>query len=263
MTAYTAGRSVVALAAACLVSCGGGSSGLPTNPVAPAGVVPGEPAPTGASRAVPPANLRLPVDPNAINLRGVINPFGIVRSSLDEGRVGHPGIDLPQNTGAPIFAVAGGQVVSVTPATDGLPGFALKLLIAAGADSGTGWVFLYGHVVPLAPLGVGSAVTAGQRIATNAQDPAFTNHLELAWAFNGFQFHSNQTCWVPQLESGARSRFTAAFNTMWRTSQRFIDAWTTVSFEGRLPFRELLARAKFPGGARPCYPPGTDVRVNP
>jgi hypothetical protein len=53
------------------------------------------------------------------------------------------------------------------------------------------------------------------------------------------------------------------FNTQLRTDQRFIDAWLTVTFEGRLPFRELLDTTKYPDGARPCYPPGTDERVDP
>ena len=256
---------MVTLAAGALVSCGGGT---PSNPVAPTttaatGTAPTPPPPVGASSSVPPVNLAQPINLGAINLTGVINPFGIVRSSLDVGRTGHPGIDLPQNTGAAIFAVADAEVVSIRPASDGLPGFALKLLLAAGTDAGTGWIFLYEHVLPVAGVDVGSTVTRRQRIATNAQNPAFTNHLELAWAFNGLEFHSNQTCWPHRLESSARSRFNSAFNTSWRMDQRFKDAWMSVTFEGRLPFRELLDRAKFPGGARPCYPPGTDVRVKP
>ena len=99
------GRSVVALAAACLVSCGGGSSGSPRTWVAPTGVEPAGTPPTGASSAVPPVNLRQPVNLNAINLTGVITPFGVVRSSLDRGGVGHPGIDrvpvLPTRHGRP------------------------------------------------------------------------------------------------------------------------------------------------------------------
>ena len=57
--------------------------------------------------------------------------------------------------------------------------------------------------------------------------------------------------------------FRNTFNNSLRTDQRFTDAWTTVKFEGRLPFRGLLDVDRFPDGARLCYPPGTDVRVNP
>ena len=210
-----------------------------------------------------PSNLALPIDLSAINLRGVINPYGVVRSSLDEGSTGHPGIDLPSNTGTSFYAVADGRVVSVEPVTDGWPGFAVKLLIAEGATAGTGWIFLYEHLVLVAGLAVDSQVTRGQRIGSNPLEPAITNHLELSWAFNNYEFLQNQTCWMPQLDAASESTFMSAFNNDFRTDQRFIDAWTLVTREGRLPFRELLNTDRFPDGARPCYPPGTDVRVAP
>ena len=53
------------------------------------------------------------------------------------------------------------------------------------------------------------------------------------------------------------------FNTTLRTDPRFIAAWQTGTFEGRLPFRELLKTTKCPDGARLGYPPGTDERVAP
>jgi len=37
------------------------------------------------------------------------------------------------------------------------------------------------------------------------------------------------------------------FNTTLRTDPRFIAAWQTGTFEGRLPFRELLNTTKYPG----------------
>ena len=47
------------------------------------------------------------------------------------------------------------------------------------------------------------------------------------------------------------------------TDPRFIAAWQTVTFnEGRLPFLELLNTTKYPDGARLCYQPGTDERVD-
>ncbi len=240
--------------------CGGGDDSESTNPVAPStsGEVLGQ-----ATSATPPSGLVLPVDLSQINLRGVINPFGVVRSSLDEGRVGHPGIDLPSNTGAPFYAVADGRIVSVMPVTDGRPGSAVKLLVAEGAMAGTGWVFLYEHMVLVSGLGVDSRVTQGELIGSNPLDPAITNHLELAWVFNDFLFHQNQTCWITQLGPSGEAAFTAAFNNSFRTDQRFVDAWTSVTREGRLPFRELLNPVRFPEGAQLCYLPGTDVRVEP
>ena len=249
-------------------ACSGGDGASPSSPVAPTGVpsaVTSGPtaSATHATSATPPSNLANPVDVSGISLRGVINPFGVVRSSLDEGAVGHPGIDLPSNTGASIYAVADGRIVSIAPVSDNLPGFAVKLLIAEGSSAGTGWVFLYEHVDLVAGLGLDSTVAAGQAIATNSLDPAFANHLELSWAFNNYQFSSNQTCWVSQLEAGARASFSNTFNNSLRTDQRFTDAWTTVMFEGRLAFRGLLDVDRFPDGPRLCYPPGTDVRASP
>ena len=239
-------------------ACSGPDGESASNPVAPTGA-----GLTPATSDTPPSNLAMPVDLNGISTVGVINPFGVVRSSLDLGALGHPGIDIPSNTGASIYAVADGRIVSVEPATDGLSGFKVRLLIGEGSSAGTGWVFFYEHITLVSGLGLDSTVARGERLATNPLDPAFTNHLELSWTFNNHQFHSNQTCWVPQLEAGAQTSFSNTFNNTLRTNQRFIDAWTTVTFEGRLPFRELLNVGQFPDGARLCYPPGTDVRVDP
>ena len=211
-----------------------------------------------------PAALTMPVRVDDINLRGVINPFGVVRSSLDRADLGHPGIDLPLNTGAPIFAVDDGTIVTVEPVSDSFPGSAVKILLAADSTPGSGWVFLYEHITLVGGLGVDSAVTRGQQIATNPQNPAFTNHVELSHAFNNYEFHDTQTCWVDQLDGSSMNDFVTRFNTGLRTDPRFIAAWLSVDFnEGRLPFRELLNTEKYPDGARLCYPPGTDERVAP
>ena len=252
------GTVALTMALGLTAACSGPDGESTGNPVAPTGA-----ASTPATSATPPSNLAMPVDQNGISLVGVINPFGVVRSSLDEGAVGHPGIDLPSNTGASIYAVADGRIVEVEPATDGASGFKVRLLIGEGSSAGTGWVFLYEHITLVSGLGLDSTVAIGERIAANPLDPAFGNHLELAWTFNNYEFHSNQTCWVPQLEAGAQTSFSNTFNDVLRTNQSFIDAWTTVTFEGRLPFRELLNVGQFPDGARLCYPPGTDVRVDP
>lgn len=205
----------------------------------------------------------MPFRVDGINLRGVINPFGIVRSSLDLGSVGHPEIDIPLNTGAPIFAVSDGTIVTVGPSADARPGSLVKILVAADSTEGRGRVFLYEHVTLQGGLGVNSDVARGQQIATNTLVPAFGNHLELAYAFNNYEFHENQTCWVDQLEGSSRSDFVNRFNTTLRTDPRFIAVWQTVTFnEGRLPFLEMLNTTKYPDGARLCYQPGTDERVD-
>ena len=249
-----------------LVACGGsgggtGRAGTAGNPLAPSstGAVTG----TQPTVALLPTGLTMPFRVGDINLRGVINPFGVVRSSLDQGSVGHPGIDIPLSTGAPLFAVADGTFVSVIPSNDVLPGSSVKVLVAADQMAGSGWVFLYEHLALLPGLGVGSIVTRGQQIATSPLNLGFTNHIELAHAFNDFQFLDNQTCWVDQLDGTSRSDFRNRFNTTLRTDPRFIAAWQTVAFEGRLPFRGLLDATKYPGGARLCYPIGTDERARP
>ncbi len=237
---------------------GGGGGGAGVNPIAPS-----NPGPQTTTASLP-TGLTMPMRVDDINLRGVINPFGVVRSSLDQGSIGHPGNDIPLNTGAPFFAVADGTIVTVGPSIDSRPGSLVKMLVAADSTPGSGWVFLYEHVTLLGGLGVDSVVSRGQQIATNPLDPAFGNHLELAHSFNNFEFHENQTCWVDQLDGSARTDFMNRFNTTLRTDPRFIAAWQTVTFnEGRLPFRELLNTTKYPDGARLCYPPGTDERVDP
>ena len=243
-----------------LLGCGGSGSAA-ENPLSPSG--PGTGSGTPATTASLPTGLTMPVRVGDINLRGVINPFGVVRSSLDLGALGHPGIDIPLNTGAPVFAVGGGSIVSVRPSIDFRPGSLVKILLATDSTPGSGWIFLYEHVTLLGGLGVGSAVIRGQQIATNPMEPAFGNHLELTHTFNNYEFQDNQTCWVDQLDGTSRRDFVNRFNTQLRTDPRFIAAWQTVTFEGRRPFRELLNTTKYPDGARLCYPPGTDERVDP
>ena len=263
-------RHLPLLVLAAAVACGGGGGGAEAdgvgtagNPLAPSSTGAGTGGVTQPTVALLPTELTMPFRVDDINLRGVINPFGVVRSSLDEGAVGHPGIDIPLSTGAPLFAVADGTFVSVTPSTDAMPGSAVKVLLAADQAAGSGWVFLYEHLALLPGLGVGSVVTRGQQIAASPLELGFTNHLELSHAFNDFRFLDNQTCWVDQLDGTSRTDFRNRFNTTLRTDPRFVAAWQTVAFEGRLPFSELLNPTKYPGGARLCYPIGTDERVDP
>ena len=269
-------RAVALVAVTALVAaCGGGSEGGAASPAPTAGPSPVTGTPTGGDggdgggggETTPapvgglPTGLALPVEPTAVNLRGVVNPFGIVRWSLDRSDVGHPGIDIPVDEGTPFVAVGDGRIVSIEAATDGLPGDAVKVLLSPGATEGTGWGFLYEHVNPAPSLSVGSQVSRGQTIATSATSAAFTNHFELSDLFNGFRFHQNQTCWVLQLEAGERARLQNHFDNVLRTDARFISAWQTNLREGQLPFLELLNTERYPGGAQLCYPRGTDVRV--
>ena len=257
MTGRQASR--IAVVVAIYSGCGG------ANPA----TAPTEPSPTPtstqtilATRAIPPNNLVAPIDPTAISLEGApINPFGIVRSALDQGPVGHPGIDLPSAAGTPVLAVAAGRIVTVGQAEPHhLAGQEVRLLIGEGPEAGTGWVFLYTHVALAAGIRIGTEVAAGRPFANSPLSPSDGNHFELAWAFNDFRFHQDLTCWVHQLNGAEQTSFEEHFNTVLRTDPRFIDGWMNMTFEGRFPFRALLDTQLFPEGAQLCYSPGTDVR---
>ena len=252
----------LALAAATLLflACGavvdGSPSGDPTGPDAndTAGPTPVD--------TLPPVDLALPVPAAALLEGAMVNPFGVVRSSRDLAALGHSGIDLVTAQGTAIHAVSDGVIVSVDAATDGFPGDAVRLLLSTDAPEGEGWVFLYEHISLLAGLDVGSSVTRGEQIATNPLEIGRSNHFELAWVFNNFLFHRNQTCWVVQLEAAERTALESRFNDVIRVHADFVGAWSQVDFnEGMLPFNELLNIATYPDGPQICYPKGTDVRV--
>ena len=214
------------------------------------------------SAATPPVNLALPVPAAALLEGAIVNPFGVVRSSLDLVELGHSGIDLVSARGTPIHAVGDGVIVTVETATDGFPGDLVRLLLSPNAPEGEGWVFLYEHVSLLDGLGVGSTVARGDRIATNPLEIGRSNHLELAWAFNDFLFHRDQRCWVVDLEPTECSALEERFNNVIRVHADFAGVWSQVDFnEGMLPFKELLNTATYPDGPQLCYPRGTDVRV--
>ena len=208
-----------------------------------------------------PSGLALPVAPEAVNLRGAVNPFGVVRWSLDRPDVGHPGIDIPVDEGTPFFVVGDGRILSVEAATDSFPGDDVQVLLSPGATEGTGWIFEYEHLNLEVSLGVGSQVLRGQIIGTSSTPAARSNHLELSEVFSEQGFTRNQTCWVPQLEAGDRARLENHFNNVLRTDPRFISSWQTIVQEGLFVFRELLNVEQYPNGAQLCYPPGTDPRV--
>ena len=236
-----AAGGVALLIATTVVSCGGGDGATPTAPISAT-------ATDRATRAIPPNNLVAPIDQTSISVEGApINPFGIVRSALDQGPVGHPGLDLPSAAGTPVLAVAVGHIVTVGQAEPhNLAGQEVRLRIGEGSEAGTGWVFLYAHVTLAAGIHVGTEVAAGQPFANSSLRPSDGNHFELAWAFNDFRFHQDPTCWVHQLNGGERTSFEDHFNTVLRTDPRFINGWMSTTFEGRFPFRALLDTQLFP-----------------
>ena len=255
MRTLTTPLVAIALLVPPLLTCGGDDSGEP--------LLPDDPEAPQAPDTTTPSALALPVSVGQITEGAIVNPFGVVRSSLDQADIGHSGIDLVLAAGAPLFAVADGVIVSVVAAADGFPGQLVRLLIGSDAGTGEGWMFLYEHVQLTQGLGVGTAVTRGQRIADNPLDGARrSNHLELFWGFNDFQFNRDQRCWVDQLASEQRTELLDRFNNVLRVHPDFISVWGTVDFnEGMLPFKELLDLSRFPAGALMCYPKGTDVRV--
>ena len=252
-------RSPLVLAVTVLfLACGGGGDGSPSSdPTGPDANDTPPPVDT-----LPPVDLALPVPAAALLEGAIVNPFGVVRSSLDLGEVGHSGIDLVSAQGTAIHAVGDGVIVSVDAATDGFPGDAVRLLLSTGAPQGEGWVFLYEHISLLAGLDVGSTVTRGEQIAINPLEIGRSNHLELAWVFNNFLFHRNQSCWVVQLGPAERTALEDRFNNVLRVHADFVGVWSQVDFnEGMLPFKGLLNIVTFPDGPQLCYPRGTDVRA--
>ena len=92
--------------------------------------------------------------------QSAINPFGVVRWSLDQGELGHSGIDLDLPAGAEILAVGDGVVVTLSAATDQRPGDLIILLLdsSTGTSEGEGWAFLYEHVLPAEGVQPGARV---------------------------------------------------------------------------------------------------------
>ena len=211
---------------ACDSGSDGSASGDPTGPD------------ENNSAATPPVNLALPVPAAALLEGAIVNPFGVVRSSLDLVEFGHSGTDLVSARGTPIHAVDDGVIVTVETATDGFPGDLVRLLLSPNAPEGEGWVFLYEHISLLEGLGVGSTVARGDQIATNPLEIGRSNHLELACVFNNFLFHRDQRCWVFDLEPTERSALEERFNNVIRVHADFAGVWSQVDFnEGMLPLQ--------------------------
>ncbi len=220
-------------------------------------------APTTGNPDLPVVDLALPFDLADLAWQSgeFVSPFGVVRKSQDRVALGHGGIDIPLKLAAPIYAVAAGTVISVEPSVDFRPGDVVVLLLQHGVRPGEAWIFLYEHVTLEPDIAVGTSVARGQLMARNAMPTGVSNnHLELAYAFNEYRFTMSKTCWVHQLETGARTALVELFEKTIRVSDVFVEGWRTATDEGLFPIRALLDLERFPDGPQLCYPPGTDVR---
>ncbi len=104
-----------------------------------------------------PGELGLPVRPACVS-----SPFGNRRSPGPRAIGFHDGIDLPAAAGAPVFAAANGQIVTIHRRGPG----GLELGIAHRGPAGA-YTTIYSHLGLIAPkFAVGAtAVKAGERIA--------------------------------------------------------------------------------------------------
>ncbi len=123
------GRQASRVAVVVAICSGCGDTNRATSPTAPSPTT--VTATDLVTRAIPPNNLIAPIDPTAISRGGApISPFDVVRSGLDQGPVGHPGIDLPSAVGTPVLAVAAGRIVTIRQADPhNLGGQEVRLLI--------------------------------------------------------------------------------------------------------------------------------------
>jgi murein DD-endopeptidase MepM/ murein hydrolase activator NlpD len=104
-----------------------------------------------------PGELGLPVRPACVS-----SPFGNRRAPGPHAIGFHNGIDLPAMAGAPVFAAASGQIISIHKRGPG----GLELAIAHRGANGP-YTTLYAHLGLIAPAFAGGRtnVTAGERIA--------------------------------------------------------------------------------------------------
>lgn len=194
--------------------------------------------PTTGNPDVPVVDLALPFDLADLAWRSgeFVSPFGVVRKSQDRAALGHGGIDIPLKLGAPIYAVAAGRLISVEPSVDFRPGDVVVLLLQHGVRPGEAWVFLYEHITLEPDIAVGTSVARGQLMGRNAMPTGVSNHHpELAYAFNEYRFTMSKTCWVHQLETGARTALIELFENTIRVSEVFVEGWRTATDEGPLP----------------------------
>lgn len=122
------------------------------------------PPPEELTEAEPPQNLALPFNIEDVGGNEFLSPFGPIRRPEDK-HFGHGGIDIPLVQDASILAVGNGVIQKIEKATDGRGGF--NILLMLNRHRGTGWGFLYEHVIPMKGIGEGVEVTKGQIIALN------------------------------------------------------------------------------------------------
>ncbi len=215
----------------------------------------------GGGAESPPSGLALPFAIEQIRAGDTsVNPFGLVRFSLDRPEYGHSGIDIPLGRGAVIFAVADGQIVKAQPADDGRPGQYVTLRITKPQRAGEAWIFVYEHVILDPGLTTGSLVKRGRRLGLTALETSYNNHFQLSYAFHAFDYMRNHTCWVDRLTPDTARSLRTWFSGL-SAQKAFRDVWQTSTREGKHEFRALLDTRLFPGGPQLCYPPGTDARL--
>ncbi len=126
----------------------------------------------------PPVTLALPVRPACIS-----SPFGLRKPPGPHALGPHFGIDLPAVAGAPVYAAADGQIVSIHRRGPG----GLELAIASRGPAGP-FVTIYAHLGLIAPVfATGrTAVRAGDRIAVVGRSGViYGTHLYFEVTVNG------------------------------------------------------------------------------
>ena len=202
----------------------------------------------------------MPFNINQIDtIDGIFSPFGIYRKTGDLGGFGHPGINVPLVAGAEIYAAQKGTIIFIERATDNRPGYNVKIIFE-GNKKGEGWGFYYEHINQLENVKVGSKVTKGQLIAKNALGKYANSHFRLSYWYNDYEYSKDAKCWVNELSTTDKIAFESFFKKQSEMAY-FIEAWNTVQEEGKLTYKGLLDKSRFPTGPQLCYPPGTDGRI--
>jgi len=152
-----------------------------------------------------PIELSIPFNVEDIGLlKGEVNPLGVVRFELDQGDIGHSGIDIPLKQGSPIYAVADGPVVITGSAGDPWNGEKLFQLLQE-TSKGEGLAFIYEHIEIGEGIVVGTELKKGEIIGTKIPPDSFTAHFQLSQVFNDFQYTSDNRCWPDFLSSNEKS----------------------------------------------------------
>lgn len=146
-----------------------------------------------------------------------VNPFGVVRWSLDRAHTGHSGIDLLIDFGAEFVAVGDGEIVAVKPSPDPRPGLEIVLLLDDGASTrpGEGWAFIYEHVELLNGIAAGTRVLRGQPLGVSPLTRDVGNHhLQITYLFNDYELSRDHRCLLDSLAP----RTVPAWKSRWSAS---------------------------------------------